>query len=112
MPGRFVPTQDWHPLAMTARAIDLDAPQFPPRAWQDIEAYPIREVVEGFSDGYDGVKAGDPVPGSNRSPAYRWGYQNAIRDHQAKDDGFDAIRHEYVRERRLRDPARVTEGRR
>lgn len=86
---------------MPAREADLDRPKFPPETWRDIEAYSTADLIEGFSDGYTGVKSGDPVPGPNRSPAYRWGYQNAIRDHQAEDDGFDNVRHEFIRQRRL-----------
>jgi hypothetical protein len=75
---------------------------FPPRDWRDIERYPIEDVIEGFVY----FSKDDPPPGDNRSPGYRWGWDNAKRDRSDDDDGYDAIRQEFIRETRK---ARVAE---
>ncbi len=72
----------------------VDAP-FPPTCAEHVNAYDKAEVVQG----YLAFDAQDPMPGSNHSPAYRWGWQNRFRDHQRDDDGYDAVRRAYLRER-------------
>lgn len=67
---------------------------FPPASWTDIEAYDHAEVVEGYMS----WKRGDLVPGPNHSDGFRWGWQNGERDRSPEDDGFDRVRHQYVRE--------------
>ncbi len=69
---------------------------FPPRHEWDLAAYDADEAMEGFFD----QEPGDPPPGDNRSPSYRWGWANRARDRQIEDDGFDHIRHAYIALRR------------
>lgn len=77
--------------------VELGAmPRFPPQAGADIAAYDLEECVAGYSE----QRADEPEPGANRSPAYRWGWQNRKRDRQAADDGFDGLRSAYLQERR------------
>ncbi len=64
---------------------------FPPRSAFDIEAYDLDECIAGYSD----CRPGDPAPGTNHSPAFRWGWANRCRDRSPKDDGFDAMRHAF-----------------
>jgi hypothetical protein len=64
---------------------------FPPRDEWDVLGYPIDDVVEG----YRSHRVGDPVPGNNHTPGYRWGWTNAQKDRTYKEipfDGFEAIR--------------------
>lgn len=65
-----------------------DEAPFPPRSPADVAAYPDHELVLGFIE----FRPEDPDPGDNRSPAYRWGWMNAKRDHAKVDDGYDAFR--------------------
>ena len=63
---------------------------FPPRDWRDVWAYPEDDVVAGFRE----HRAGDPEPGPNRSPGYRWGWANRRSSHEP--DGMDHIRRNYI----------------
>jgi hypothetical protein len=67
--------------------------EFPPTCTTDIAAYDLAETVAGYVDD------SELAPGPNHSPAFRWGWTNRQRDHATKDDGFDALRHRYFRER-------------
>jgi len=69
---------------------------YPPRDEWDIAAYDPGDMIDGFSAQDPSM----PVPGDNRSPAYRWGATNRIRDHKGEDDGFDEIRHAWLHMRR------------
>lgn len=67
---------------------------FPPRDVWDIAAYDPNELIAGFLD----HRPDDPEPGPNRSPSFRWGWSNRRRDMTgAPDDGYDALRHAYLR---------------
>lgn len=65
---------------------------FPPTSWQDIAAYDNAECVEGLLD----FLRGEPEPGGNRSPSYRWGWITGRADRHGADQ-FDALRHQYAR---------------
>lgn len=80
---------------------------FPPRTELDVEVYLMDEVVSGYLD----QEPGDPAPGPNHSPGYRWGWTNRARDRQPHDDGFDAIRHAHILARRARAKAGVPHAR-
>lgn len=69
---------------------------FPPRNWQDIDAYDHDEVVAG----YISYQRDDMPPGPNHSDGFRWGWQNGFYDHNylLGDDGFQTIRFAYIRE--------------
>jgi hypothetical protein len=71
---------------------------FPPKCASDIEDYDLEETVAGYSD------TSDIEPGANNSPAYRWGWTNRKRDRLGKDDGFDGLRHDYLRWRKSLSP--------
>lgn len=73
---------------------------FPPRNEWEVEAYDNDETLAGFSDGYREKDRAELLPGGNRSASYRWGWQNSIRDHSGKDDGFDHVRQAFIRMRR------------
>lgn len=47
-------------------------------------------------------EAGDPEPGANRSPGFRWGWMNRKRDSQREDDGFDSVRRAYIESGRMK----------
>lgn len=66
--------------------------RFPPESVEDIAAYDLGECVEGYTE----QKPDEPEPGANRSPAYRWGWQNRKRDRQPEDDGFGYLRQAYI----------------
>ncbi len=66
---------------------------FPPRDEWDIAAYPNDEVVAGYIE----YSPDEIAPGGNRSPAYRWGWLNRRRDATGEPDGFDNVRHAYIR---------------
>lgn len=66
---------------------------FPPRVAEDVDAYDHREMVDGYME----YKPDDPFPGDNRSPAYRWGWQNGHRDHSDGDDGYDFLRRQLAK---------------
>ncbi len=68
---------------------------YPPQSWTDIRDYNHEDTVEGYTESRDG----DPDPGDNRAEGYRWGWLNRQRDRGA-DDGFDGLRHEYIRRMR------------
>lgn len=70
---------------------EAEAP-FPPRTWLDIRAYDTDDVVAGYRE----HRLGDPAPGGNRSPSYRWGWTNARRDASLQEDGFESLRHEFI----------------
>ena len=65
---------------------------YPPRCAEDIHAYDGKETVAGYSE----YCPSDPFPGANRSPAYRWGWQNCHRDNGHEDD-YDWLRYDYIR---------------
>lgn len=66
---------------------------FPPRDEWDIAAYASDEVVEGYREHErDGF-----APGENHSPGFRWGWANARRDATGAEDGFDRVRHAYIK---------------
>ncbi len=67
---------------------------YPPTCWQDIAAYDLAECMEGFIE----FQAGDPEPGDNRSPSYRWGWANAASDAAMIPDRFYQLRRQYIRE--------------
>lgn len=67
--------------------------EFPPRNWQDIFVYDEDEVAAGYREHV----LGDPVPGPNRAPGYRWGWANARKDRTYEPDGFERVRAEYIR---------------
>lgn len=68
--------------------------EWPPKSWRDIEDYDHEEIVLGYRE----YREGDPMPGENRSPGFRWGWSNRAYDHSnGKDDGFAYIRHEGAR---------------
>lgn len=73
-------------------------PIFPPKDEWDVAAYPIDEVVVGYRE----HRIDDPVPGPNHSPAYRWGWTNARRDVSREPDGFEGIRHAFIRMSRMK----------
>jgi hypothetical protein len=75
--------------------VSIDPP-FPPRDGIDVAAYDTDEVVAGYRES----RPDDPEPGDNRSPAYRWGWQNRKRDSLRHDDGFDFARRAYFDLRR------------
>lgn len=66
---------------------------FPPRDEWDVAAYDTDEVVAGYRE----HRPDDPVPGPNRSPAYRWGWSNRRRDMTHLPDGFEPIRYAFIR---------------
>lgn len=70
--------------------------EWPPTKWHDIDEYDGDEIVAGYTD----YRKGDLQPGPNRSPGYRWGWQNNFYDHNHLDgdDGFVAIRSEGARQ--------------
>lgn len=65
---------------------------FPPRDEWDIAAYDTDEVVAGYRE----HRIDDPVPGPNRSPAYRWGWANRRRDGTHQPDGLELQRRAYI----------------
>ena len=65
---------------------------FPPRDEWDVAAFDGDEIVAGYRD----YRAGDPTPGPNHSPSYRWGWTNRQRDVSHKSDGFEGIRYAYI----------------
>lgn len=67
---------------------------FPPTTSEEIDDYDDDEVLEGFRDGHNEPDRQIP-PASHHSDAYRWGWQNAVRDHQREDDGHDEVRDAY-----------------
>lgn len=73
----------------------MEAHVFPPKKPEDIYAYDLSEIVKGYSDYDVNLEAG-----LNRSKSYRWGYQNAKRDTMSQDDGFDDLRHRYIKWKR------------
>jgi len=68
---------------------------FPPNKPEDIFAYDTHDIVKGYLDYDINLEAG-----SNRSKSYRRGYQNAKRDTMSEDDGFDVLRHRYIKWKR------------
>lgn len=60
---------------------------FPPRNVDDILMYDDAELLAGFME----FRKDEPMPGENRHPAYRWGWQNAFRD-RVGPDPYDEIR--------------------
>lgn len=68
-----------------------DAP-FPPRNEWDVLAYDQDECVAGYRE----HRPDDPVPGPNRSPAYRWGWANRRKDITGEMDGFEGIRWAFI----------------
>jgi hypothetical protein len=69
---------------------------YPPTCWQDILDYDEAECFEGFTD----FEKGEPDPGDNRSPSYRWGWRNAASDAGKVPDDFYAMRRQFIRETR------------
>lgn len=69
---------------------------FPPQTELDLQAYAEDMVTAGYMDGRSAIDPLDCPPGENHAPAYRWGWQNAIRDKTHKDDGYDHLRHTYL----------------
>lgn len=65
---------------------------FPPRDAWDIAAYDTDEVVAGYRE----HRICDPVPGPNRSPAYRWGWANSHKDATGTPDGYEPLRHAFI----------------
>ncbi len=65
---------------------------FPPRDEWDIAAYDTDEVVAGYRD----HRLGDPLPGPNHSPGYRWGWTNAHKDATRIPDGFEPLRNAFI----------------
>jgi len=59
--------------------------------------------------GYMEQEPGDPAPGPNHAPGYRWGWQNRVRDRQHGDDGFDTLRFANIKAARD-DGLRAKEG--
>ena len=54
-----------------------------------------RDVIRGFMDGYD---LDNPMPGTNRSEAYRFGFANARDDKCGSPRATaDVLREEYAR---------------
>lgn len=75
----------------------MRAPSFPPQNHFDIASYDEDEIFQAYLE----FQRDDPAPGDNHSPAYRWGWQNCLRDAQHKDDGFDWVRHQYLQAQRV-----------
>lgn len=69
---------------------------FPPTSEHDIAAYAVDEMTQGYRDCYRESNPVDFAPGGNHSPAYRWGWQNGIRDKTKKDDGYDYVRAMFI----------------
>lgn len=69
---------------------------FPPRHWMDVYAYPDDDVTDGYRE----ASPREPAPGDNRSPGYRWGWANGIKDATHQNDGLDGIRYEFIRQMR------------
>lgn len=65
---------------------------FPPRDAWDIAAYDTNEVVAGFRE----YRPGDPDPGPNHAPGYRWGWANRRYDTTKEPDGFTGLRMAYI----------------
>jgi hypothetical protein len=63
---------------------------FPPTSALDVFFYDEDEVVAG----YRGYRPGDPEPGGNRSPGYRWGWANRRVDSTGEDHGYSHVRRE------------------
>jgi hypothetical protein len=68
--------------------------RFPPESWEDLVAYDDAECLEGYLD----YAEGDPEPGANRSPSYRWGWITAKEDRTGVASYFYWLRREYIRE--------------
>lgn len=68
--------------------------KYPPETWQDIVAYDDAECLEGYMD----CREGDPEPGDNRSPSYRWGWITRAEDRTGTAGHFYWLRREYARE--------------
>lgn len=65
---------------------------FPPRSPLEVALYCEDEIFRGYSE----HAAGEEIPGTNSSAAYRWGALNRQRDRSGQDDGFDHIRREFL----------------
>lgn len=68
-------------------------PKFPPRHIIDIALYDADETVVGYRE----CVLDAPMPGDNRSPSYRWGWANRLKDRTGQEDGFEYLRQEYIR---------------
>jgi hypothetical protein len=71
---------------------------FPPRSADDVFFYEGLDIVEGYRD----YTPGDPEPGANRSPGYRWGWSNAHYDCTGNDGGLGRVRAAAAREAKIR----------
>lgn len=69
-----------------------DQPPLPPRDWRDVWAYDREDILAGFRE----FHLGDPEPGPNRPPGYRWGWANRRNDAGLPDE-FGPIRRDYIR---------------
>lgn len=70
---------------------------FPPRDAFELMAYDLDQVVEGWLD-YDPFVL---PPGENHDPGYRWGWANARRTYTKQPDGYDSIRQDYIKMKRM-----------
>jgi hypothetical protein len=68
---------------------------FPPRLANDVFFYDDLDIVEGYRD----FRPGDPEPGANRSPGYRWGWPNRRYDSTGDDGGLGRVRAEVAKRR-------------
>jgi hypothetical protein len=75
-----------------ARLVDTSGSTFPPRNAWDVLAYDGEETMNGYRD----FAFNKPLPGDDRTPAYRWGWQNAQRDATHARDGYEDIRYDYI----------------
>lgn len=85
---------------MTTSELEQEGEVFPPRDEWDVAAYPTDDVVAGYRE----HRSGDPAPGPNRPPGYRWGWANAEKDRTyltKGNDGLESVRSAYIRMTRL-----------
>jgi hypothetical protein len=73
---------------------------YPPKTWEDVESYDGDDIVAGYRE----HTSGDPPPGPNRPPGYRWGWANARKDATGQEDGFEHVRAEGIAASRTPSP--------